>query len=35
MLKQRLYLIVLNNANNDGYANVKIVGGADRVKEFK
>ena len=25
---------VLNAANNDGYANVKIVGGADRVKEF-
>ena len=25
---------VLNGANNAGYANVKIVGGADRVKEF-
>ena len=25
---------VLNAANNDGYANVRIVGGADRVKEF-
>ena len=25
---------VLNAANNSGYANVKIVGGADRVKEF-
>ena len=25
---------VLNAANNDGYANVKIVGGADRIKEF-
>ena len=25
---------VLNGANNDGYANVRIVGGADRVKEF-
>ena len=25
---------VLNAANNDGYANIKIVGGADRVKEF-
>ena len=25
---------VLNAANNEGYANVKIVGGADRVKEF-
>jgi len=25
---------VLNGANNSGYANVKIVGGADRVKEF-
>ncbi|BCU96891.1 MAG: hypothetical protein CM15mV14_0170 [uncultured marine virus] len=25
---------VLNAANNAGYANVKIVGGADRVKEF-
>jgi len=25
---------VLNAANNQGYANVRIVGGADRVKEF-
>ena len=25
---------VLNAANDEGYANVKIVGGADRVKEF-
>ena len=25
---------VLNAANNDGYTNVRIVGGADRVKEF-
>ena len=25
---------VLNAANNSGYANVKIVGGADRVKEY-
>ena len=25
---------VLNAANNDGYANIKIVGGADRIKEF-
>ena len=25
---------VLNGANNAGYANIKIVGGADRVKEF-
>tara|TARA_Y100000589_G_C27147491_1_gene627477 strand:+ start:608 stop:1822 length:1215 start_codon:yes stop_codon:yes gene_type:complete len=25
---------VLNAANNDGYSKVKIVGGADRVKEF-
>ena len=32
--KTRTIFDVLNNANNDGYANVRIVGGADRVKEF-
>ena len=26
---------VLKKAHNDGYANVRIVGGADRVKEFE
>ena len=32
--RARTIFDVLNAANNDGYANVKIVGGADRVKEF-
>ena len=32
--KTRTIFDVLNGANNDGYANVRIVGGADRVKEF-
>ena len=32
--KARTIFDVLNGANNAGYANVKIVGGADRVKEF-
>ena len=32
--KTRTIFDVLNGANNAGYANVKIVGGADRVKEF-
>ena len=32
--KTRTIFDVLNTANNDGYANVRIVGGADRVKEF-
>ena len=32
--KTRTIFDVLNSANNDGYANVRIVGGADRVKEF-
>ena len=26
---------VLRNAHNDGYANVRVVGGGDRVKEFE
>ena len=33
MLEQ--YLMYLNGANNAGYANVKIVGGADRVKSLQ
>ena len=32
--KARTIFDVLNAANNNGFANVKIVGGADRVKEF-
>ena len=32
--KTRTIFDVLNSANNDGYTNVRIVGGADRVKEF-
>ena len=32
--KTKTIFDVLNGANNDGYANVRIVGGADRVKEF-
>ena len=32
--RARTIFDVLNAANNDGYANVKIVGGADRIKEF-
>ena len=32
--KARTIFDVLNAANNNGFTNVKIVGGADRVKEF-
>jgi phosphopantetheine adenylyltransferase len=31
----RIIFDVLKKAHNDGYANVRIVGGADRVKEFE
>ena len=34
MTQTRTIFDVLNGANNDGYANVRIVGGADRVKKF-
>ena len=27
--------LIMKKAHNDGYANVRIVGGADRVKEFE
>ena len=34
ILRTELSLIVLKKAHMDGYANVRIVGGADRQKEF-
>jgi phosphopantetheine adenylyltransferase len=33
--QNRTIFDVLRKAHNDGYANVRIVGGADRVKEFE
>ena len=34
MILNRTIFDVLKNAHNDGYAGVRVVGGADRQKEF-